>query len=154
MHSGCGRVTRCWTELWVPILTLTCASIPRRRLYMSSDQFVYNPYYLVSQSPIQSTLGDARLRNAALSFYMKNGRVSAAGPAASGSVSELCSALGAGAWRDASHDLPFTIRTLCWAPSLVCTPKPVIVAAAFMFTACFVTHLTARSSDGAPPSHR
>ena len=47
-----------------------------RRLYLSSDQFVYNPYYLVSNSPMQTTLGDARLRDAGLSFYRKNGRVS------------------------------------------------------------------------------
>ena len=36
---------------------------------------MYNPFYLIERSPIQSTLGDARLRNAQISFYKKNGRV-------------------------------------------------------------------------------
>ena len=58
-------------------LTRFCDAL---RLYMSSDQFVYNPYYLVQRSPIQSTLGDARLRDSPLTFYMKNGRVSPHGP--------------------------------------------------------------------------
>ena len=60
-----------------PALMLTSRLRPPRRLYLSSDQFVYNPYYLVTNSPMQTTLGDARLRDAALSFYRKNGRVSA-----------------------------------------------------------------------------
>ncbi len=53
---------------------------PARRLYLSSDQYVYNPYYLVTNSPMQTTLGDARLRDAGLSFYRKNGRVSITRP--------------------------------------------------------------------------
>ena len=53
---------------------------PARRLYLSSDQFVYNPYYLVSNSPMQTSLGDARLRDAGLSFYRKNGKVNITGP--------------------------------------------------------------------------